>query len=95
MGMDFAYNEASFFMIRLLQTFDTITHDKEAQPLWSQPPSDWREGVNKTKRKAKEEIWPETSLVTSIKVSLSLRILERKLTGCAGRLLGENEGGPK
>ncbi|KAF8896770.1 cytochrome P450 monooxygenase pc-3 [Gymnopilus junonius] len=37
----FAYNEISFFLVRLLQKFSSISHDFEAQPPDLRPPTAW------------------------------------------------------
>ncbi|KIM77311.1 hypothetical protein PILCRDRAFT_825474 [Piloderma croceum F 1598] len=62
LGQQFAYNEASFMLIRLFQTFDSVSLAREAQPAWSRPPAAWKEAAHDGKRKAKEEFWPKTHL---------------------------------
>ncbi|KAJ7062674.1 cytochrome P450 monooxygenase pc-3 [Mycena amicta] len=42
LGQQFAYQEASFFLIRLLQRFSTITLASDAQPESSKPPAHWK-----------------------------------------------------
>ncbi|KAF8164800.1 cytochrome P450 monooxygenase pc-3 [Crassisporium funariophilum] len=42
LGQQFAYHETSFFLIRLLQQFSSITHVLEAQPPDSRPPESWK-----------------------------------------------------
>ncbi|KIJ32051.1 hypothetical protein M422DRAFT_783590 [Sphaerobolus stellatus SS14] len=42
LGQQFAYNESSFLLIRLLQTFDNITLDLNAQPPASRAPESWK-----------------------------------------------------
>ena len=37
----FAYNEASFFLIRLLQRFDSFSLASEVQPESTKPPKEW------------------------------------------------------
>ena len=49
-------------LIRLLQTFDSVSLAREAQPAWSRPPASWKEAAHDGKRKAKEEFWPKTHL---------------------------------
>ncbi|KIL57966.1 hypothetical protein M378DRAFT_87149 [Amanita muscaria Koide BX008] len=56
LGQQFAYNEISFFLIRLLQQFSSITLVSEAQPPESRPPKEWasypgRKGVEKVRIK--------------------------------------------
>lgn len=41
LGQQFAYNEMSFFLIRLLQDLESITLDMDAQDPESRPPADW------------------------------------------------------
>ena len=59
LGQQFAYNEMSFFMIRLLQNFETIIFDHESQPPASRPPAEWR-GL--PGRKGVEKFWPKVHL---------------------------------
>jgi hypothetical protein len=49
-------------LIRLFQTFDSVSLAQEAQPAWSRPPALWKEAAHDGKRKAKEEFWPKTHL---------------------------------
>ena len=42
LGQQFAYHEVSFFLIRLLQQFSSITHDLVAQPPEHRPPAAWK-----------------------------------------------------
>lgn len=65
-SQEFAYNEASFVLIRLLQVFDKFTvAQAEAAPLDCLPPAEWKfqEG-----RKATEEFWPGQGITTFAKV---------------------------
>ncbi|KAI1786673.1 cytochrome P450 monooxygenase pc-3 [Ganoderma leucocontextum] len=57
LGQQFAYNEMSFFMIRLLQHFSSIELDLTAQPADSRPPAEWAECEG---RKAREQIAPKS-----------------------------------
>ncbi|KAI9066444.1 cytochrome P450 monooxygenase pc-3 [Trametes sanguinea] len=59
LGQQFAYNEMSFFMIRLLQNFSSISLDLTAQPPDSLPPAEWKEAPG---RKGKEQIFPKSHL---------------------------------
>ena len=40
--LEFAYHETSFFLIRLLQQFSSISHVLEAQPPSSRSPPEWK-----------------------------------------------------
>ncbi|KAJ7661715.1 cytochrome P450 monooxygenase CYP63 [Mycena rosella] len=41
-GQNYAYNEASYVLVRLLQEFDTFTLAPEVQPAGSIPPAEWK-----------------------------------------------------
>lgn len=60
----FAYNEMSFFVIRLLQNFDTIALDMDAQPQRTTSLLEW-----KTKRREVERDLLTIHLTLSTKVS--------------------------
>lgn len=62
LGQQYAYNQMSFMLIRLLQTFESVTLAKEAQPAGSLPPAEWKQSAAQGKRKAREEFWPKTHL---------------------------------
>ncbi|KAF7318193.1 hypothetical protein HMN09_00327600 [Mycena chlorophos] len=49
LGQQFAYNEASFLVIRLLQSFSAIQLDEEACPPQSRVPEAWRAGEGRMK----------------------------------------------
>lgn len=49
----------SFFLIRLLQEFSSISLDPDAQPPETRPPVSWRGGVG---RKSIEKLWPKMHL---------------------------------
>ncbi|KAF7344029.1 hypothetical protein MVEN_01692400 [Mycena venus] len=42
LGQQFAYNEASFFLVRLLQSFSAFTLAPDAQPESTRPPESWK-----------------------------------------------------
>lgn len=62
LGQQFAYNQASFMLIRLLQRFESVQLAYDAQPAWSRPPAQWKEFASNGRRKGKEEFWPKTHL---------------------------------
>ena len=66
LGQQFAYNEISFFMIRLLQTFPNITPDTPAQHPELRVPKAW---ANCPGRKGKEKIWPKSHITLYMHVS--------------------------
>ncbi|KIK65139.1 hypothetical protein GYMLUDRAFT_39531 [Collybiopsis luxurians FD-317 M1] len=71
LGQNYAYNEASFFLVRLLQQYDTFTLAPEAQPEGSLPPPEWKERKG---RQAEEKIWPAAALTLFVKGGLWTRI---------------------
>ncbi|PSR74975.1 hypothetical protein PHLCEN_2v9389 [Hermanssonia centrifuga] len=75
LGQQFAYNEMSFFLIRLLQTFETVSLDVEAQPADSRPPAEW---ANWPGRKGVEKFWPKVHLTLYSKGGLWVRMDEAK-----------------
>ncbi|TCD71088.1 hypothetical protein EIP91_000180 [Steccherinum ochraceum] len=69
-GQNYARNEASYFLVRLLQQFDTFTLAPEFQPEGSLPPAAWKEG---TGRKPIEQIRPAYALTLYVKGGLWMR----------------------
>ena len=63
----FAYNEMSFFMVRLLQNFDSVSLDLTAQPAESLPPAEWKQAPG---RKGQEEIFLKTHFILYSLVSV-------------------------
>ncbi|KAG8962385.1 hypothetical protein FRC05_005356 [Tulasnella sp. 425] len=60
LGQQFAYNEASFVLVRLLQKFSQISlAQNEAAPTSALPPASWKEAKG---RKPVEKVWPKTAL---------------------------------
>lgn len=57
--MQFAYNEMSFFLIKLLQRFSAMELAPEAAPPDSLPPKEWASAPG---RKGKEKFWPKSHL---------------------------------
>jgi len=60
-GQQFAYNETSFMLVRLLQTFDRFELDASAQPLETIniPPASWKDVPG---RQSIERCWPKAHL---------------------------------
>jgi len=67
LGQNFALNEASFFLIRFLQRFESFELARDAQPTGSTPPLSWR---NAKGRQAVEQCWPSTSFTSFVKGGL-------------------------
>ncbi|KAJ7872727.1 cytochrome P450 monooxygenase pc-1 [Mycena leptocephala] len=59
LGQQFAYNEMSFFMIRLLQNFSSVSLHPEAAPPHGRVPADWS---GKPGRKGIEQFRPKSHL---------------------------------
>ncbi|KAF8155632.1 cytochrome P450 [Crassisporium funariophilum] len=73
LGQQFAYDEASFFLVRLLQRFEKFTLDKaENVP----PPADWARSEG---RKGGEKVWLAAYLTMSVKGGLWVRMQELKV----------------
>ena len=66
LGQQFAYNEMSFLIIRLLQNFDTIHFDTDSQPPDSLPPASW---AGCPGRKGKDKLWVKSHLTVYAAVS--------------------------
>ena len=71
LGQQFAYNEMSFFMVRLLQTFSNITLDPSAQDPETHVPKAWAEFPG---RKGKEKVWPKSHITLYMHVSNDLHL---------------------
>jgi cytochrome P450 len=76
LGQQYAYNQMSFMLIRLLQTFESVTLAKDAQPPWSLPPTEWKQSAAQGKRRAREEVWPKTHLTMYAHGGLWVRMKE-------------------
>ncbi|KAF8753826.1 cytochrome P450 [Rhizoctonia solani] len=59
LGQQFAYNEASYFLSRLLQRVESIELVPEAFPDGTLPPPEWRNGEG---RGVYEKVWPKSHL---------------------------------
>ncbi|KAK7445176.1 Protein kinase alk2 [Stygiomarasmius scandens] len=73
LGQQFAYHEASFFLVRLLQNFPSISLSEEAQPPYSRAPAHWKEegGI-----KAREKVQLKSHLTMYIYEGLWLKMEE-------------------
>jgi hypothetical protein len=77
LGQNYAYNEVTYFLARLLQQFSSFTLASEHQPEGSLPPPEWKE---RTGRQAIERIWPSNAFTLYIKVRLTFDLPEVVLT---------------
>ncbi|KAG9126839.1 hypothetical protein FRC07_001740 [Ceratobasidium sp. 392] len=59
LGQQFAYNESSFFLVRLLQRVESIELAPEAHAEGTLPPKRWQNG---TGRQLYEKVWPRSHL---------------------------------
>jgi len=59
LGQQFAYNETSFMLVRLLQIFDRFELDASAQPPETIPPVSWKDVPG---RQSIERCWPKAHL---------------------------------
>ncbi|KAJ3514971.1 hypothetical protein NLJ89_g2053 [Agrocybe chaxingu] len=71
LGQQFAYHEASFFLVRLLQQFTNFRLAPDVQPPESKPPGSW---AATDRPKAKEKIIPGTHLTMYVKGGLWVRM---------------------
>ncbi|KAH9923790.1 cytochrome P450 [Amylocystis lapponica] len=69
-GQNYALNEASYFLARLMQRFDRFTLAPEFQPAGSLPPPEWKDGKG---RQPIEKCWPGVALTTFVKGGLWVR----------------------
>ncbi|KAJ7435029.1 cytochrome P450 monooxygenase pc-1 [Mycena galericulata] len=73
LGQQFAYNEISFLLIRLLQTFSSTTLDLTACPPHARVPPEWRDGHG---RMAVEQFRPRLHLTFSAEGGLWVKMTE-------------------
>ncbi|TFY60055.1 hypothetical protein EVJ58_g5384 [Rhodofomes roseus] len=71
-GQNFALNEASFMLVRLLQRFSGFELVPEAIPGGACPPPQWQEGKG---RQRVEQVWPSTAFTAFVKGGLWVRPL--------------------
>ncbi|KAF7290302.1 Cytochrome P450 [Mycena chlorophos] len=69
-GQNYAFNEASYFLVRLLQRFDTFTLAPEVQPPGSLPPPEWK---TRRGRQAVEQVWPAAAMTLFVKGGMWVR----------------------
>ena len=67
LGQNYAYNEMSYFLVRLLQNFDKFTLASEVQPEESLPPPEWK---HRKGRQATEKVWPSAAMTLFVKGGL-------------------------
>ncbi|KAI0316903.1 cytochrome P450 [Amylostereum chailletii] len=65
LGQNFAYTEASFFLVRLLQRVRRVQLAPDVQPESTTPRSWWKKGKG---RQTVEQVWPWAAFTTFVKV---------------------------
>ncbi|KJA14651.1 hypothetical protein HYPSUDRAFT_48962 [Hypholoma sublateritium FD-334 SS-4] len=75
LGQQFAYQEVSFFLVRLLQQFTNFRMEPDVQPVESRPPAHWAVSGG---RKAREKLVPGTHLTMYVKGGLWMSMDEQK-----------------
>jgi hypothetical protein len=68
LGQQFAYNEMSFMLVRLLQSFDHIELDESSRPEEGRPRAEWR-AEGQEGRKRIERVYPKNHLTMYAEVS--------------------------
>ncbi|KAK0502032.1 cytochrome P450 [Armillaria luteobubalina] len=76
LGQQFAYNEASYYLVRLLQTFSSFSLAMDAQPPQGIPPKSWTRTPGTTKGREKIMLGRHLSLYA--KAGLWVRMEEAK-----------------
>ncbi|KAF7325137.1 Cytochrome P450 [Mycena kentingensis (nom. inval.)] len=77
LGQQFAYNKASLFLVRLLQSFSTLSLALDAQPPQSLPPPSWRDPkTDMLGWKRREKVRPRAHLTLYVMGGLWLRMGE-------------------
>ncbi|KAJ2990144.1 hypothetical protein NUW54_g8561 [Trametes sanguinea] len=85
--LQFAYDEMSYFIIRLLQSFASMDLDSAAQPPDARPPPDW---ANAEGQQGNEKIIPKCHLTLYVHVSISGQEVRRP-SGCSAILHQSSE----
>ncbi|KAI0799694.1 cytochrome P450 monooxygenase pc-3 [Irpex lacteus] len=75
LGQQFAYNEMSFFLIKLLQSFEGIEFDAMSLEPKARPPEEWKSAEG---RKAIEKMWPWSHLTLYIKGGMWVKMHEAR-----------------
>ncbi|KIK67201.1 hypothetical protein GYMLUDRAFT_37268 [Collybiopsis luxurians FD-317 M1] len=73
LGQQFAYNEMSFFLVRLLQKFNSFTHIPELRPSEFEIPKEWKSAPG---RKGIDSFFPKMTLTMYAGVGLWIKAEE-------------------
>lgn len=68
LGQQFAYNEASVMLVRMLQAFERVELAPDAQPGGTRAPEAWTRAPA-GERKSRERVWPKSHLTMYVEVS--------------------------
>ncbi|KAH8831094.1 cytochrome P450 [Flagelloscypha sp. PMI_526] len=74
LGQQFAYHEASYFLVRLLQNFSSISLAPDSQPPASRAPEDWK--TEKVGRKSREKVKMMSHLTLMMEGGLWVKMKE-------------------
>jgi len=77
LGQQYAYNEISFMLVRLLQNFSSISLELDAFPPGTLPPDDFKLSPG---RKGVEKVWPKSTLTLYVKGGLWVKMQEASNT---------------
>jgi len=77
LGQQFAYNETSYFLIKLLQSFTDLQMAWDVQPESSKPPAEWRPSPGTTK--GRDKVLHTSHLTMSVKEALWVRMKDSSL----------------
>ncbi|THH10403.1 hypothetical protein EW145_g1356 [Phellinidium pouzarii] len=81
LGQQFAYNEVSFMLIRLLQAFDAVALAPDAQAPETRPPAAWARETGS--RKSRERVWLKSHLTMYVHGGLWVCLREAAPSGTA------------
>ncbi|KAF9074680.1 cytochrome P450 [Rhodocollybia butyracea] len=90
-GKQFAYNEVSYFLIRLLQSFTDFEMDWDAQPESSKSPADWVPMPGTTKGRDKVMLTVHLTMMVKVYDIFLIFCAEVSERYVAGRAMGQNE----
>ncbi|KAJ7509609.1 cytochrome P450 monooxygenase pc-1 [Mycena galericulata] len=76
LGQQFAYNEMSFMIIRLLQAFSSFALDSDALAPEARPPREWALSAPEGSRKKIEQFRPKLHMAMSTEGGLWIRVKE-------------------
>ncbi|CAE7113403.1 unnamed protein product [Rhizoctonia solani] len=72
LGQQFAYNQASFVLVRVFQKYSALELAMDAAPAGSLPPVEWR---GQDGRKGFERVWPKNAITLYAKGGMWVRLI--------------------